>query len=118
MLKTLPNLQTTVSVWQCHILELPQCCPVSQNPQPGSKIYIYYRAKGYHLEVYALKNFIQSFVGGQRCPVTRKVEVREMEHMIQEITKQCANAVQTRVKVKAFLILDAGTMLVSCRAQL
>jgi NADPH-dependent 7-cyano-7-deazaguanine reductase QueF len=82
-----------------HILLLPRCCPVTQNPQPGSRLVIKYKPLTMILEVQSLYDYIQSYVGGRG-------DVRSMEGMIQNITQDCANAVLTYVKTKALLLLE------------
>lgn len=82
-----------------HVLDLPQCCPISGNPQPGSTITIAYRGTKGFLEVAALRSFIDSYVGG-------KGEVRSMEGMLQEIAQACADILRVDVKLSSHLIIE------------
>jgi hypothetical protein len=106
MLNTMPNHYPAVATQQEHELQLPSCCPVSKNPRSGSFIRIHYRPAAKHLEVYSLKELIDSFVGGQKCPHSGAVVIRDMEGMIQSIAQQCADAVGVEVHVNAHLILN------------
>lgn len=93
-----------------HILDLPQCCPVSGNPQTGSSIAITYTPLELLIEAVSLHSYIQSYRGG-RGPV------RSMEGMIQSIAKDCAECVQVEVDVKASLNLEPDQkMIVQCYA--
>ena len=92
-----------------HILDLPPCCPVTDNPQPGSKVRIAYQANEFFLEVVSLRAYVDSFRGGRGA-------VRSMEAMIQQIAKDCANCVNKFTVVTASLIIDPGqAMDVECR---
>jgi hypothetical protein len=68
------------------------------------------------LEVYNLERYINSFVGGLKCPVSGEITVREMESTIQKISQHCANIVNVMVRIRASLVLDCGSMLLTCRA--
>jgi NADPH-dependent 7-cyano-7-deazaguanine reductase QueF len=99
MLQTQPNLHPDVSVLERHELPLPQCCPVSGNPQPGSKVVISYRPSKVFLEVYSLRKHIDLFIGGYE-------QVRDMEGMIQQIAADCAKVLGVFVRVDAYLVLE------------
>lgn len=114
-LQTVPN-RIDVSTFQVHTVNLPQCCPVSNNPMPGSVLWICYRPIKEHIEAYSLEAYIKSFIGGQKCPYSGSYVVRDMEAMIQQITQHSADTVGTKVRGKARLILDCGEMLLTCRA--
>lgn len=86
---------------EVHCLDLKRCCPVSGNPQPGSKLTISYEPQDVILEVAALRTYLDSYQGG-------KGEVRSMEAMIQQITQDCANSLGLYVKVKADLVIEPG----------
>jgi len=115
-LATMPNVLPQIRTTQRHILSLPQCCPVSGNPQAGSAIEISYRPSQFHLEVYSLQSFIQSFIGGSKCPYSGAVLIRNQEEMIQSIAQSCADVIKVEVAVLAHLILDAGRMEIECIA--
>lgn len=97
-LLTQPNEARCQSTRETHIIDLPACCPMTQNPQPGSTIEISYRPHLLILEVASLHVYIQSYVGG-------KGDIRSMEGMIQAITQDAANATRTTVHVVANLNL-------------
>lgn len=95
---------------ETHILELPRCCPMSGNPQPGSTLEIAYRPAAVVLEVTALRAYVDSYIGGRG-------DVRSMEGMIQQITQEAANAVGECVSVRADLIINpAQQMRLFCEA--
>ena len=98
-LATMPNEVAAVPMWVENSLELPRCCPVSKNPQPGSTLTLRYRARERVLEVYSLKQYIQQFVGGHPDGT------RNMEAMIQNIAQTCANLLGTPVRACADLEL-------------
>lgn len=104
MLQTQPNSFPQAQTHERHRLPLPQCCPISGNPQPGSVIEISYRPNKVFLEVYSLRNFIDQFIGGYE-------DVRDMEGMIQKIAIECANAVGVHVRVVAAINLQDGDQL-------
>jgi NADPH-dependent 7-cyano-7-deazaguanine reductase QueF len=109
-LKLQPNEKRCLFIEHEHILDLPQCCPVSGNPQPGSTLAISYKGEESFLEVYSLKAFIESYVGG-------KNGVRSMEGMLQDIAQACADALNIEVRLYANLLLHpAQKMRVTCYA--
>lgn len=95
---TMPNLRPSVPLAQCHTFALPQMCPISGNPQPGSVLEAHYRPIAAFLEVEALAHYIASFVGGRDG-------VRDMEQTIQAIAAHCAERVGVRVVVIARLVI-------------
>lgn len=105
----LPEIQliqfSQTKIEQYHILELPQCCPVSGNPQSGSTVTISYVTLDKALEVYSLKQYINSFVNGRD-------EVRGMEDMIKKIAIDCQAALNIPVVVEANLILEPSQKMV------
>jgi 7-cyano-7-deazaguanine reductase len=101
-LATVPNQEPGVRLLVRHALPLPQCCPVSGNPQPGSEIRISYRVGACVLEVYRLQQYLQSYVGGHLDGT------RELEAMVQRIARDCAAALGQRVWVRAFVVLHHG----------
>jgi 7-cyano-7-deazaguanine reductase len=95
---------------EMHVLKIPQCCPVSGNPQDGSTIEIEYSVMDLILEVQSLRDYVDSYVGGRG-------DIRSMEGMIQQITQDCANAVQTSVWVRARLEINPRQqMVLECSA--
>lgn len=104
-LSIMPNLNTGIKTTQRHLLPLPRMCPVSGNPQPGSMLAISYESKKSHLEVYALKEYVNEFIGGHPSGI------RDMESTIQAIANECAKAISAGVSVKSTVILDTGDTL-------
>jgi NADPH-dependent 7-cyano-7-deazaguanine reductase QueF len=108
-LLTQPNERRCTSTKEGHKLMLPVCCPYSQNPRPGSSIRINYIPAETLLEVASLHAYIDSYRGGRG-------EVRSMEGMIQNITKDCADTLGVHVEVTAELLLDPSqTMYLTCQ---
>lgn len=99
VLKTQPNEQRCANTKEKHILALKPCCPISNNPETGSQLEIEYRVHRLILEVASLRAYVDSYQGGRG-------EVRSMEGMIQQITQDCANAVETTVHVVARLKIN------------
>lgn len=98
-LKTQFNEARCKTMVETHILDIKPCCPMTQNPRQGSVIEIEYRPDKLILEVASLRAYVDSFIGGRG-------DVRSMEGMIQQITKDCADAVKVCVRVTAFLNID------------
>lgn len=102
---------------EVHSLELPQCCPVSKNPFPGSNIKICYRPRRLVLEVAALKAYINQFRGGLKDD-SGAIVVRDMEAMISRIAQDCASAAGVPVTVCADLaIMPRQSMYILVRRQ-
>lgn len=99
MIKTQPNEKRCGEMVERHEFDLPQCCPVTKNPQPGSFIRIRYRPNGHILEVQSLHDYIKEYIGG-------RLDIRSMEGMIQNIAQDCAKSAGVKVKVTAKLILQ------------
>lgn len=109
-LKAQPNEMRCGETVISHRVDLPQCCPISGNPQPNSWIEIEYVPEDSMLEVASLSEYIDSYVGGRSG-------VRSMEGMIQSICRDCADCIGTSVCVKATLGLEpVQFMTVRCRA--
>jgi len=85
-------------------IALPQCCPISHNPQPGSCLVIQYRAKHHYLELYSLNAYLRRFIGGFK-DAQGAIIIRDMETMIQCIAQDCADMVAVPVRVEARLKL-------------
>lgn len=101
-INTQPNTLPNVQLFERHILPLPSCCPVSGNPQSGSQIIVSYNPKSSFLEVYSLKKYIDSYIGGHESGI------RDMEGMIQQIAMDCAETVGVYVRVEAKVKLQLG----------
>jgi hypothetical protein len=106
-----PTTKTFVS----HSVPLPQCCPMSGNPMPGSKLTVSYIPAGVVFPVEDLASFVAEYVGGRG-------DVRGMEEMIQELANRVRDAVGVNVRAVADLIIkppfggDQQTMRVTARA--
>ena len=109
MLLTQPCL-SSVETFEWHILPLPPMCPVSDNPQPGSTLFVLYRPVTSFLEVYSLRTDINTYIGGRGA-------IRDMEGTIQQIAQDCSNAIQAYVVVGAIIRLQRGdSMALMCNA--
>ena len=82
-----PELQT----WQEHLLELPELCPHTHNPGPGSTLGIVYTAGPWFLELYALEAYLTGFVAH---PV-----VRDNELLAQTVALEAAAVLGVPVEV-------------------
>ncbi len=105
LLKTQELLFTQTEIKQCHILSLPSCCPISGNPKEGSIIKISYTSKDKAIEVYSLRQYIDSFIGGYD-------DVRGMEDMIKKIALDCHSVLGISILVKANLILEPNQKMI------
>lgn len=105
-LDTIPNDYPELRSYVKHTLQLPECCPVSRNPRPGSTLTIVYRPTTAVLEVYSLRRLIDSFRGGAPDGT------RNMEAMVQRIHQLCCEALpDIAVRTRAAIILDTGDQL-------
>ncbi len=84
-----PDLQTDTE----HVLHLPELCPMTHNPKPGSTLTLKYRAGANLLELFSLDAYIDAFVGH---PV-----VRDMEFFVQTVAEDAANALGLEVTALA-----------------
>jgi 7-cyano-7-deazaguanine reductase len=98
-IQTVKNEARCMWTRENHILELPACCPISKNPQPGSTISIVYEPRDLILEVASLRKYIDAYVGGYDG-------IRSMEGMVQQITADVAEVLGVMVRVEADLILE------------
>ncbi len=102
LLKDKPPVKIHPHKKRCHytsvtnIINLPSCCPVSGNPEPGSIIEICYVAIDAVLEVAALQEYIKGYESGRG-------DVRSMEEMVENITRDCALALGVKVTCTARL---------------
>lgn len=104
-----------VPTFVSHSTPLPQCCPVSKNPLPGSKLTVCYRPDDVVFPVEDLAAFVAEYVGGRG-------DIRGMEEMIQELVVRVRDVVQVPVRAFADLLIkppfggEIQTMRVSARA--
>lgn len=85
-------------------LDLPQCCPKSKNPFPGSKLMIIYYPDGVVIEVASMTAYLHGYIGGYRDE-TGEVVIRDMEGMIKQVAKHCAQVARVPVTVCADLVI-------------
>jgi len=102
-LQTIAN-STTGNMLEEHILDIPPCCPVSKNPQPGSQLIIRYRPQGYSLDIISLKGYIHCYCGGLHDEQGNLL-VRDMEGMLARIQNDCEAILGILVQVEANLCL-------------
>jgi 7-cyano-7-deazaguanine reductase len=105
-----------VKMLQKHVVALPVCCPVSQNPREGSTLTVMYRPEAWVLEVYSLARVVDRFRGGFPGRGRYQPE-RNMEGMVRLLAQMAADALGVRVTVRAHLVLDAGLMRLYGRAE-
>jgi NADPH-dependent 7-cyano-7-deazaguanine reductase QueF len=99
MILTQVNQHPSIPLMQWHVLDIPSACPVSGNPQAGSFLMLAYTPKACFLEVYSLRKYLESYVGGREG-------IRDMEGMIQAIAQDCANAIGVNVLAGAYINLQ------------
>lgn len=109
----MPNERTAVSMWIENTVPIPSdLCPVSHNPEPGSRLRIRYRVRERVLEVYSLTRYLKSFKGGHPDGT------RNMETMIQKVAQDCADVLGCPVTVTAELeLMPVQRMKVICRGE-
>lgn len=104
----------TVAAFVSHSVPIPECCPVSRNPKPGSTIRVSYLPRSIVVPVEALEEKVRGYVGGFES-------IRGMEEMIQDIARWCSAETGVPVRAVADLIIqppyggDRQTMRVSAR---
>ncbi|MDO4246442.1 MAG: hypothetical protein Q4C89_10495 [Deinococcus sp.] len=84
-----PDMETDVE----HVLHLPELCPMTKNPKPGSTLTLRYRAQAQLLELFSLDAYIDGFVGH---PV-----VRDMEFFVQTVAEDAAHLLGHEVEAVA-----------------
>lgn len=102
MIGVQPNLRQDLTTYSCHVFDLPGMCPVSGNPQPGSRLFVRYTAGAWFLEVETLAQYIASYIGGKQ--IGRNL-IRDMEQTIQQIASDCRDSVGVTVRVLADLYI-------------
>lgn len=96
-LKTINNPHPEMHMVQKHIILLPELCPASKNPVTGSTLTIKYQAGQTLLELFALEDYIQGFIG--------HTIVRDLEYFVQVVAKDCAQVLGYNILVKAHIKL-------------
>jgi 7-cyano-7-deazaguanine reductase len=89
-----PGLHTVVE----HVLYLPELCPASRNPAPGSTLTLRYVAGERLLELFSLDRYIDAFLAH---PV-----VRDIELFVQTAAQDAANAAGVEVTATAEVRLN------------
>lgn len=89
----------TIAAFVSHSVPVPECCPVSHNPRPGSAVRVSYRPKRVVVPVEALEERVRGYVGGFES-------IRGMEEMIQDIARWCAQETGVAVRVVADLVIQ------------
>lgn len=98
LLKTIANAQPGLPTVVEHVLHLPELCPATHNPAPGSTLTLRYAAGERLLELFSLDAYIDAFVGH---PV-----VRDMELFVQTVAQDAANAAGVEVTAHADVRLN------------
>jgi hypothetical protein len=89
---------------EIHELELPtECCPVSKNPFPGSKIFIGYLSR-HCLEVGSVLHYLHSFIGGLKN-AQGELLIRDQEGMICEVADEASRKLRTFTFTYARLVI-------------
>lgn len=96
-LKCIGNPHPELDTVQTHVMSLPELCPASQNPLPGSSLTIRYRGKQRFLEVFSLSAYVQASIGHPM--------VRDVEALTQAVAIDCAEALGQKVEVDGLFIL-------------
>lgn len=109
VLKAIHNPFPRMLTEQEHTIELPELCPASRNPSPGSSLRIGYRSSQRFLEVFSLNTYIQAFVGHKL--------VRDVEQLTQSIARDCTLLLQEEVWVEGNFVLQGIQQRVRTRAQ-
>ncbi|KEF33843.1 MULTISPECIES: hypothetical protein [Deinococcus] len=92
-LRTIANARPSLPTVVEHVLELPELCPKTRNPAPGSTLSLRYVAGERLLELFSLDHYVDAFVGH---PV-----VRDMEVFVQVAAQDAANAAGVTVTASA-----------------
>ncbi len=99
ILKTIVNPNPAMHTHQEHVITLPELCPASGNPGPGSFLRIRYRSRGQFIEVFSLDAYVRAFIGH---PV-----VRDVEMLTQIVARDSMQALGHKVKVQGCFVLPA-----------
>lgn len=107
-LKTVNNYLNIAKITrQSHEVAIPPLCPKTGNPIGGSTITITYTPQNEILEVYSLTEHITSFAGSS--------EVRDIEHLVQVVARDCHEVLGVRVMVTGKFVLNIGqTVICEC----
>jgi len=104
ILKTIDNPGVSIHTKQLHEVTVPPLCPKTQNPIQGSNITISYIPGEKLLEVYSLREYIDSFIGSQ--------ETRDLELFAQVVARDCRAVLGVKVSVAGKFIMNIGQTLI------
>ena len=93
LLNTITNARPDVDMVVEHVLFLPELCPATLNPKPGSTLTLRYQAGELLLELFSLDTYIDAFIG--------HTVVRDMEFFVQTVALDAANALGREVTAVA-----------------
>ncbi|WP_253583228.1 hypothetical protein [Deinococcus sp. HSC-46F16] len=93
LLRTIANAHPDLPTVVEHVLELPELCPKTRNPAPGSTLTLRYAAAERLLELFSLDRYMDAFVG--------HTVVRDMEVFVQVAAQDAANAAGVTVTATA-----------------
>lgn len=93
LLKTIANARPDVDTLVEHVLFLPELCPATLNPKPGSTLTLRYQAGELLLELFSLDTYIDAFIG--------HTVVRDMEFFVQTVALDAAHALGGEVTAVA-----------------
>jgi hypothetical protein len=93
LLGTIANARPALDMTVEHVLTLPELCPATQNPKPGSTLPLSYAGGERLLELFSLDTYVDAFIGH---PV-----VRDMEFFVQTVAEDAANALGCPVTARA-----------------
>ncbi len=107
----IPNPNPALDTHQAHVLELPELCPSTQNPLPGSTIVVHYKGKAAFLDAASLSAYIRASTGH---PMAHSVEA-----LTQAVALDCAQALQQKVHAEGRFLLRglAQTVVVKVEAK-
>ncbi|GGJ85837.1 hypothetical protein [Deinococcus aquiradiocola] len=91
-LKVIANPYPQLRTWQEHLLDVPELCPYSHNPGPGSTLSITYTAGAWFLELFALDAYLPGFVAHS--------VVRDNELLAQTVALEAAAVLRVPVDVE------------------
>lgn len=98
LIQTVDNQNPTMQMAQRHVVNVPPLCPVTGNPQAGSRMTVTYVPEARLLELYSLTDYVRSFIGHKT--------VRDIEHFAQTLAQDCADALGVPVSVQAHFVLN------------
>jgi hypothetical protein len=111
----MPRAHGAVTLREHHTVDLPEMCPVSRNPRPGSTLTLSYTPDRHVLEVYGICEVVRRFRGGFPGDDHYPPE-RNMEGTVQLLAQMAADALNVSVRARVDLVLDAGRKRLTARA--